>query len=342
MSVSAVSSYQPSDMPDSLVPRLPSENATTSVSSGTPHLHMFEADDDSPSFSDLLDVINPLQHIPIINDIYRELTGDKIGVGARLAGGALFGGPIGLIGSAVNAVLEEATGHDVGGHIIAFFKDDEPAASGTALASAQAQAPASGPTALPETAAQPLALDAAKDGGDKTAAAPMLLPDPAETTQLAQAPAALALATPAPTRITPDAARVMADATIPPPPAAAPQAPVAAAEGRQMPLWGGREPRAMPVPARTTPMATKSPPALGMAISNTSGRSNTPVTGARTYQPPMSPALVQEMAATQASTQAGNAASGDWFSGAMIQGLAKYERNSKPAQASGGNVSISQ
>lgn len=340
MSVSAVSSIQPSGMPDSLVPRLPSEDATTSVSSDSPHLHMFEADDDTPSFSDLLDVINPLQHIPIINDIYRELSGDKIGVGARLVGGALFGGPIGLIGSAINAVLEEATGHDVGGHIIALFKDDEPAASGTALASA----PMANPAALPETAAQPLALDLGKDSGEKTAATPMLLLDQAQSqAPAALAPATLAMAAPAPTRIAPDATRAVADAAAaPPPPAAAPQAPVTAAEGRQMPLWGGREPRAMPVPARTTPMATKSPPALGMAISNTSGRSNTPVTGARTYQPPMSPALVQEMAAAQTSAQAGAAASGDWFSGAMIQGLAKYERNSKPNQASGANVSVSQ
>ncbi|MGB6086494.1 MAG: hypothetical protein WBF74_07845, partial [Parvibaculum sp.] len=30
-------------------------------------------------FSDFLDVINPLQHIPIVSSIYRELTGDELG-----------------------------------------------------------------------------------------------------------------------------------------------------------------------------------------------------------------------------------------------------------------------
>ena len=47
-------------------------------------------------FRDLLDIVNPLQHIPLVSAIYRHLTGDVPGNVAELAGDALFGGPIGL------------------------------------------------------------------------------------------------------------------------------------------------------------------------------------------------------------------------------------------------------
>jgi len=348
MSVSAVSAIQPSTMPDTLVPTLASENATTAAAlsgsgTGPGHLHMFAADDDQPSFGDFLDVINPLQHIPIVNDIYREITGDKIGVGARLAGGALYGGPIGLIGAAINAVVEEATGHDIGGTVIAMFKDDEP--SSTALASAPDPAAGSNPAAATQPAAPPLPAvsdgsgTGPKDDGDKSTARPMLLPDPAAG-PLALAPAAPPAAATAagPAKAAADAPKLLADASVP---AASP-----AAEGKPMPVWGSREPRMMPVPPRTTPVATRSPPALGVPLSSTTSRSNTPITGARPAQPPMSPAMVQEMASAQAqaqtTAQAGTAASNEWFSNAMIEGLAKYQRSAKSAPASGQSVSDQQ
>ena len=346
MSVSAASSIKSVDLAESLSPRLPSENATTAETAGLGHLQMFEGD--TPSFSDFLDVINPLQHIPVVNDLYREMTGDnKIGVGARLVGGALYGGPVGLIGSAINAVIEEATGHDVGGHVIALFKNDKAdPSSGTALASATVPNPVASTAANsnePLVAAQSVTSATAKDESGRTAAKPMMLPDLADSGQLALAESA---AMSAPIPATPTVIANTGTKSEPPPPAAAPQAPVAASEGAQtkpenkpMPLWGGREPRAMPVPARNTPLATRSPPALGMSTSSTSTRSNTPIVGARTYQPPVSPAMVQEMAQTQAANQAGTAASNDWFSASMMQGLSKYERNSKSAPATGSTVS---
>jgi hypothetical protein len=76
------------------------------------------------SFADLIDVINPLQHIPIVSTLYRELTGDRIGHGARLAGGLLFMGPIGGLTALANVVLLEASGKDAGEHALALFKDD--------------------------------------------------------------------------------------------------------------------------------------------------------------------------------------------------------------------------
>ena len=75
--------------------------------------------EDGMGFSDVLDVINPLQHIPIVGDLYRAITADAISPGARMAGGALYGGPLGFVSSLVNTVVEEATGKDIGGNILA-------------------------------------------------------------------------------------------------------------------------------------------------------------------------------------------------------------------------------
>ncbi len=78
-------------------------------------------------FWDLVDIINPLQHLPVIGPIYREITGDEIGAPAKLAGGGLFGGVIGLAASAADVLIKEATGKDTGQHIIAMlgFGNDE-------------------------------------------------------------------------------------------------------------------------------------------------------------------------------------------------------------------------
>lgn len=80
-----------------------------------------EAADEDYSFWDLLDVINPLQHIPVVSTIYRELTGDEIRAPAKLAGGALFGGVIGLAASAMDVILKEVSGRDAGEHVVALF-----------------------------------------------------------------------------------------------------------------------------------------------------------------------------------------------------------------------------
>lgn len=71
------------------------------------------------SFGDFLDIINPLQHIPIVNTVYREITGDTIKPSSKVIGGILFGGPLGGMASIANAVVEEAQGKDIGGQIMA-------------------------------------------------------------------------------------------------------------------------------------------------------------------------------------------------------------------------------
>jgi hypothetical protein len=77
------------------------------------------AEDDTFSFWDFLDIVNPLQHIPIVSELYRSVTGDEIKAPARIIGGTLFGGFIGFAGSLANAVIEQSSGSDIGGHIAA-------------------------------------------------------------------------------------------------------------------------------------------------------------------------------------------------------------------------------
>jgi hypothetical protein len=80
---------------------------------------------DGLTFGDVFDIINPLQHIPIISTIYRSITGDDIAAGPKIAGGVLFGGVIGLAVSIVDTVIEQITGRDAGEHILALLDDVE-------------------------------------------------------------------------------------------------------------------------------------------------------------------------------------------------------------------------
>ncbi|WP_148207234.1 hypothetical protein [Paramagnetospirillum magneticum] len=334
MSLSTVSSYQLPSLPGSLVPTLPTENAVTAAeaskaansSPDVKQLPMFAEGDDEPSFWDLLDVINPLQHIPLVNNVYRELTGDKIGVAARLVGGTLFGGPLGLIASAANCVLEESTGRDAGGHVLALFRDDDAATgTGTALASAEKapapEAQAARLDASPAQQSQTLATAVTKAPDakltesrpdDASKAQPLILSDlVGDDTRLAAKPAAAA---PLPVQTATEQ--------------------VAAAANRPMPL--GRESRLMPIPGRTTPLATQSPPPIGTTVSSNAFRSNAPVTGHRpNAQRTASAAAAQQMMAAQAETSAlpapglPAAQSGDWFSANMMQAMDKYEKSSR-------------
>lgn len=73
------------------------------------------------TFADMIDFINPLQHIPIVSNIYRAVTGDEISTGARMAGGALFGGVIGFVAAGLAEAFEEGTGKTVETHIAELF-----------------------------------------------------------------------------------------------------------------------------------------------------------------------------------------------------------------------------
>lgn len=85
---------------------------------------------DGFTFLDFLDVINPLQHIPFVGNMYRSITGDDIDPGSRIAGSSLFGGPIGTFIALANISIEQKTGQDIGSHMIALITDQDSSLGG--------------------------------------------------------------------------------------------------------------------------------------------------------------------------------------------------------------------
>lgn len=84
------------------------------ITDGTPDIAYTSPENESEySFADVIDIINPLQHLPVIGTIYRKLTGDTIKPMSNIIGGALFGGPVGAVASTANVVIKSATGKDV-------------------------------------------------------------------------------------------------------------------------------------------------------------------------------------------------------------------------------------
>lgn len=63
---------------------------------------------DQIGFLDFLDIINPLQHIPIIGNIYRSVTGDDIKPVAKIIGDSIYGGPIGAATGMITTVLAQS------------------------------------------------------------------------------------------------------------------------------------------------------------------------------------------------------------------------------------------
>jgi len=84
------------------------------------------------SFGDLLDIVNPLQHLPIISTIYRHLTGDTIGLPEKIAGDGLYGGLVGLACSVGDALFQEITGKNVGDTVYAFVTGENDNKTGIA------------------------------------------------------------------------------------------------------------------------------------------------------------------------------------------------------------------
>ena len=60
----------------------------------------------SLDFTDVLDIINPLQHIPIVSTIYRNVSGDTIDDVPKFLGSALFSGPVGLIAALGTTIIK--------------------------------------------------------------------------------------------------------------------------------------------------------------------------------------------------------------------------------------------
>jgi hypothetical protein len=89
--------------------------------------------DDPPqdfTFDDFLDIINPLQHLPIVSFIYRAITGDEIKPAMRILGDIGYGGPTGFMGSVAEVLFEAIFGDDVGGTVIGLLTGDDDAKDG--------------------------------------------------------------------------------------------------------------------------------------------------------------------------------------------------------------------
>lgn len=82
---------------------------------------------DGFNFADLVDMFNPLQHLPVVSKYYREQTHDDASEGSRLFGGLLFGGltggVAGMVTSAANSALRHETQQDMGEQLLALAED---------------------------------------------------------------------------------------------------------------------------------------------------------------------------------------------------------------------------
>jgi hypothetical protein len=77
----------------------------------------------SSTFDDILDIINPLQHLPVVGTLYRAVTGDKMATLPKIAGDTLYGGLWGAVGSLADTAFEAITGKDFGSTVLALVTD---------------------------------------------------------------------------------------------------------------------------------------------------------------------------------------------------------------------------
>ena len=152
--------HTPAQLPDLRIGKDDALDASDKTADGRPAGGKeFKAfGDDGLTFWDLVDVINPLQHIPVVSTLYREMTNDTLDPAPRIMGGTLFMGPIGLVASSANVMIEHNTGKDMGSHVLAYFRDDaQPLATKTAAA-APAAAGTDGTDPVTQWAAQQTAF----------------------------------------------------------------------------------------------------------------------------------------------------------------------------------------
>lgn len=74
---------------------------------------------DGFSFADIVDTVNPLQHIPGVATLYRQYTDTKPSAGSKILGSTLFGGIAGLALAAGDSVVDAVTGKNSEEHLLA-------------------------------------------------------------------------------------------------------------------------------------------------------------------------------------------------------------------------------
>lgn len=109
----------------SFVDMIPSVNNVASLDLMELRPQPAQTTDDGFGFGDLLDIVNPLHHLPVIGTAYRAITGDQIETPARLAGGALFGGLFGFIGALGSFAYEEVVGESVDQTLLSLLGADD-------------------------------------------------------------------------------------------------------------------------------------------------------------------------------------------------------------------------
>jgi hypothetical protein len=208
---------------------------------------------DGFSFKDFLDIINPLQHLPVVGTLYRALTGDKLEPGSRIIGGTLFGGIGGFVSSLVNAVIEDETGSDIGDKALALLTGDSApetnvAQGETPTAVASAAPPPQAAAGAVEAKRAPAPLDKAKPPPAHTL--PIHAGPPSKLKSLASARAAGAKTAPPGTE-DPTEALIRARAAVP---------------ALRTPLFAGLPPAASHSAARQASRAAA--PATSLALAN--------------------------------------------------------------------------
>lgn len=84
---------------------------------------LFFGKDGKLGWDDVLDLINPLQHIPLVNIAYRHFTGDEESGSAELLGAIPFG-PLATLGAIADLAIKSTTGKDIGENAIAMITGD--------------------------------------------------------------------------------------------------------------------------------------------------------------------------------------------------------------------------
>lgn len=101
-------------------PGPPAENVTVTADK--------TGNQDEGFFHHLLDVVNPLQHLPVIGTIYRAITGEHIGPVEQIAGDTLYGGLWGGVSAVAEVAYQGITGKSVEDTVLGWFKGDDSSA----------------------------------------------------------------------------------------------------------------------------------------------------------------------------------------------------------------------
>ena len=97
------------------------------------------------TFGDFLDIINPLQHLPVVGTLYRAVTGDTIKTPEKIVGDTLYGGPLGGLSAIADSLYQQKTGKSFGDTVLGwlgFGHDAAPKGDPAPVKAATASTPA--------------------------------------------------------------------------------------------------------------------------------------------------------------------------------------------------------